>query len=57
MTWILPNLWLIPALPILAAGIIALTKRPHGTLAYTLAIGAPLVIAHLFKAHGDGCFA
>ena len=40
MTWILPNLWLIPALPILAAGIIALTKRPHGSLAYALAIGS-----------------
>ncbi len=33
-------LWLIPALPLLAAGIIAVVKRPHRRLAATLAIGA-----------------
>src|SRR5580765_1247213 len=32
-------LWLIPALPLLAAGITALAKRPQRKLAATLAIG------------------
>src|SRR5213594_1756618 len=34
------NLWLIPALPLLAAGLTALAKRPQRTLAATLAIGS-----------------
>ena len=34
------HLWLIPALPLLAAAIIAVLKRPHRRLAATLAIGA-----------------
>src|SRR6185369_3313413 len=33
-------LWLIPALPLLAAGITALVKRPQRKLAATLAIGS-----------------
>ena len=48
MTWILPNLWLIPALPIFAAGISALLKRSQQRLSATLAIGsmcASLVLA------------
>jgi NADH-quinone oxidoreductase subunit L len=39
MPWIVQNLWLIPALPLAAAGIIAVTKRPHRTLAAALNIG------------------
>src|SRR3989475_26069 len=34
------SLWLIPALPLLAAGVTALVKRPRRTLAATLAIGS-----------------
>ena len=40
MSWILKNLWLIPVLPLLAAGISALLKRPNRSLAAGLAIGA-----------------
>lgn len=34
------HVWLIPLLPLLAAGILALTRRPHRRWAATLAIGA-----------------
>src|SRR6266516_7997193 len=34
------NLWLIPALPLVAAGITALAKRPQRKVAATLAIGS-----------------
>ncbi|HEV2646309.1 MAG TPA: NADH-quinone oxidoreductase subunit L [Acidobacteriaceae bacterium] len=40
MPSIIPYLWLIPALPILAAGIIALLKQRHRALAATLAISS-----------------
>ncbi len=40
MSWILQNLWLIPVLPLLAAGISALLKRPNRSLAAGLAIGS-----------------
>jgi NADH-quinone oxidoreductase subunit L len=40
VTWISQNLWLIPALPLLAAGVTALAKRPQRTLAASLAIGS-----------------
>src|SRR5688572_19543211 len=40
MTWLVQNLWLIPALPLLAAGITALAKRPQRALAASLAIGS-----------------
>jgi NADH-quinone oxidoreductase subunit L len=40
MTWIVKNLWLIPALPLLAAGLSALAKRPARTFAASLAIGS-----------------
>src|SRR2546425_5864459 len=40
MTWTVQTLWLIPALPLLAAGMTALAKRPQRTLAATLAIGS-----------------
>src|SRR5215470_5207569 len=40
MKWIVPNLWLIPALPLLAAGLSALAKQRHRKFAATLAIGS-----------------
>ena len=40
MDWILPQLWLVPALPLLAAGLGALLKQPRRRLAASLAIGA-----------------
>lgn len=40
MSWILKNLWLIPVLPLLAAGISALLKRPSRSLSAGLAIGS-----------------
>ena len=40
MSWILQNLWLIPVLPLMAAGISALLKRPNRSLSAGLAIGA-----------------
>jgi NADH-quinone oxidoreductase subunit L len=38
--WIISNLWLIPAIPMLAAGLIALLKQPQRKIAAGLAIGA-----------------
>jgi NADH-quinone oxidoreductase subunit L len=46
MKGIVNQLWLIPALPLLAAGIIALMKRPQRKPAAALAIGS-LVLAFL----------
>ncbi len=43
MNWILAQLWLIPALPFLAAGVLALTPRRQRTFAAALAIGAMTV--------------
>ena len=40
MASLVQYLWLIPFLPLLAAGIIAVTRQPHRRLAATLAIGA-----------------
>ncbi len=40
MTWIVQNLWLVPALPILAAGVCALLSRRSRTAAASLAIGS-----------------
>jgi NADH-quinone oxidoreductase subunit L len=40
MTWIAQNLWLIPALPLVAAGVSALLKQPRRAPAAALAIGA-----------------
>ena len=40
MASLVPYLWLIPCLPLLAAGIISVTRQPHRRLAATLAIGA-----------------
>jgi NADH-quinone oxidoreductase subunit L len=62
MAWIVQNLWLVPALPILAGGVIALAKQRHRVLAASLAIGSMaasflLSVAVLFHllaiGHGD----
>jgi NADH-quinone oxidoreductase subunit L len=64
MIWIVKNLWLIPALPLFAAGIIAVNKQPARKLAATLAIGS-MALGFLFSLcafaatlghHGDGVF-
>jgi len=39
MNWIVQNLWLVPALPILGGGVISLAKRRHRSFAASLAIG------------------
>src|SRR5262245_1499169 len=39
MNWLIQNLWLIPALPLLAAGVSALLKRPARAAAASLAVG------------------
>jgi NADH-quinone oxidoreductase subunit L len=43
MNWIVQYLWLIPALPLVAAGIIAVNKQPARKLAASLAIGSMAV--------------
>src|ERR1019366_8828969 len=48
MIWIVKNLWLIPALPLLASGIIAVNRQPQRKLAATLAIGS-MVVAFLLS--------
>ena len=40
MNWLVQNLWLIPALPLLAAGLSALAKQRSRALSATLAIGS-----------------
>jgi NADH-quinone oxidoreductase subunit L len=40
MTWIAQNLWLIPVLPLVASGVIAVNKQRQRKLAATLAIGS-----------------
>ncbi|GGA65509.1 NADH-quinone oxidoreductase subunit L [Edaphobacter acidisoli] len=40
MTWILKNLWLIPAIPALGAGLTAIARQRQRKYAATLAIGA-----------------
>jgi len=40
MTWIVQNLWLVPTLPLLAAGISALARQRSRILAASLAIGS-----------------
>ena len=64
MIWIVKNLWLIPALPLFAAGIIAVNKQPARKLAATLAIGSMAIgfllslcaFAATLGHHGDGMF-
>ena len=60
--WILANLWLIPAIPMVAAGAIALLKQPKRRTAATLAIGGLAIsfllsvaaFAHVLSAWGHG---
>jgi NADH-quinone oxidoreductase subunit L len=40
MTWILQNLWLIPSMPVLAAGLSAFAKQRHRRFAASVAIGS-----------------
>jgi NADH-quinone oxidoreductase subunit L len=40
MTWIVRNLWLIPALPVLAGGAIALAKQRRRVFAVSMAVGS-----------------
>ncbi len=62
MTSLVQNLWLIPVLPLLAAGVTALLKRRHRTLAASLAIGSMVVafflacgaFAQTLGGHGEG---
>ena len=64
MIWIVKNLWLIPALPLLAAGIIAVNKQPARKLAASLAIGSMALgfllslcaFAATLGHHGEGSF-
>ena len=64
MIWIVKNLWLIPALPLFAAGIIAVNKQPARKLAASLAIGSMALgfllslcaFAATLGHHGDGVF-
>jgi NADH-quinone oxidoreductase subunit L len=64
MIWIVKNLWLIPALPLFAAGIIAVNKQPARKLAATLAIGSMALgfllslcaFAATLGHHGEGTF-
>jgi NADH-quinone oxidoreductase subunit L len=48
MTWIAQNLWLIPVLPLVASGVIAVNKQPQRKLAVTLSIGS-MVLAFLLS--------
>lgn len=62
MAWIVRNLWLIPALPILAAGLSALAPRRCRKFSSTLAIGSMVVsfllslcaFAHTLQHDGHG---
>ena len=61
MPWIVQNLWLIPALPILAAGLSALTPQRYRKFSATLAIGSMVcafllslvAFAHTLGHHGE----
>src|SRR2546423_35209 len=51
MTNFVQLIWLIPFLPLLAAGILALTRQPHRAFAASISIGAMVI------AFGLSCFA
>src|ERR1700734_2480673 len=40
MIWIVQNLWLIPSMPVLAAGLSAFAKQRHRRFAASVAIGS-----------------
>ena len=62
MNWIVQNLWLIPTLPVLAAGVIALARQRHRALAASAAIGSMFLslllaltaFAHVLHLTGQG---
>jgi NADH-quinone oxidoreductase subunit L len=62
MNWIVQNLWLIPALPLLAAGLNALAKQKSKRLSASMAIGsmalsfllAVWAFAHVLLLRGSG---
>jgi NADH-quinone oxidoreductase subunit L len=62
MTWIVRNLWLIPALPALAAGLSALARQRNRRFAASLAIGSMglsfllslCAFAHALSSSGQG---
>ena len=43
MKWVVQTLWLVPVLPLLAAGVIAIRRQPHRKFAAALSIGAMTV--------------
>ncbi len=43
MKWLFANLWIVPVLPLLAAGVLAVTRRSQRKLAPALSIGAMAV--------------
>src|SRR5207248_4254893 len=51
MIWLCANLWLVPAMPLLAAVVTALAKRPQRRFAAMMAIGS------MFLAFGLSCWA
>src|ERR1700759_5515243 len=65
MTKIVQNLWLIPALPLFAAAVLSVTKRPHRRFAATMTIGTMAVsfllalcaFAHKLAPAGQGAAA
>ena len=48
MNWFVKNLWLIPAIPLLAAGLIALVKQRERTFAVAVSIGG-MALSFLFS--------
>ena len=62
MTWIVRDLWLIPALPVLAAGLSALVKQRNRKFAASFAIGSMglsfllslFAFAHILSSSGKG---
>src|SRR5512136_2234720 len=61
MAWIVQNLWLIPALPIIAAGLSALAPQRCRKCAAALAVGSMVLafllslcaFSHTLNRHGD----
>jgi NADH-quinone oxidoreductase subunit L len=62
MSWIVHNLWLIPALPMLAAALSAVVRQRHRVYAASLAIGSMtlsfllslVALAHVYGLTGQG---
>src|SRR5438105_3842043 len=53
MNWLVPNLWLIPAFPLLAAGLTALVTQWHRKFAASLAISS-MIVALVFSCAAFG---